>query len=241
MYLEDYVKQQTENILMRLKDYPQKVLDTNGNRVYNVEMLIYGIPVAATKENLEDYANRFNATLDFSSNGNIAKISFDNIASPLLIPEVWTLCPFDNYKTEFINLMEINLQSQTELKDKKYDVDHWLNRGQIEDAKSDSIYLRLILIDASTNRSHGASHEKKATFYKEEDLHHTKDLEFMTAPQFLKAMRTKFSKGILSNRKKKEELIDFLAEHFSFPKEIAENLIDHFYEFEYNNKWGNNS
>lgn len=58
--------------------------------------------------------------------------------------------------------MEITLSSETELKDKKYDVDHWFSRSQIEEAKSESIYLRLLLIDASTNRSHGGAHEKKS-------------------------------------------------------------------------------
>lgn len=88
MLLEEYVEKQRKNILMRAKDYPDQVLDKNGERIYCVEQLFWGIPVAATKEKLEDYAKKFHTRVEFTHDEKIAKIDFDNISSPTLIPEV---------------------------------------------------------------------------------------------------------------------------------------------------------
>ncbi|MDP9580216.1 UNVERIFIED_ORG: hypothetical protein J2X74_006108 [Bacillus sp. 1751] len=241
MLLEEYVVKQRENILMRAIDYPDQVIDTDGKEIYCVQQLCWLIPVAATKEKLEDYAKKFHTHVEFTNGEKIAKIDFNNISSPTLIPEVWALCSFDGYMTPFIDLMGIKLSSNTELKDKGYDVDHWFSRSQIEEDKSESIYLRLILNDASPNRSHGGSHERKAADHKEEVLQHTKDLEFMTPPQFLKALGKRFSKTVLTNKrydKEKEEIIEFLIRKLEAPREVVEKLfVEHFYDFTYKNTW----
>lgn len=81
--------------------------------------------------------------------------------------------------------------------------------------------------------------KKKAVSHKEEALHHTKDLELMTSPQFLKALGKRFSKTVLTNKKygkEKEEIIKFLMENLGAPREVVEKLfVEHFYNFVYLN------
>ncbi|BCC21099.1 TPA: hypothetical protein ACOQ31_006064 [Bacillus cereus] len=244
MLLEEYYALQTKNILSRVVEPPGKVMNTKGERVFlsATDQLCWGVPVAATREKLELYAKEFQTCVEYYNDNKIAKINFDNISSPLLIPEVWALCSYDNYKDQFIKLMEITLQSTTELKDKKFDVDHWFSKKQVEEAKSESIYLRLILAKSRPNRSHGAASERKASDYKEEAIQHTKDLELLTPIQLLKALERRFSQAILfhkRNKEEKEEIITFLMNALGVPREIVEEkYFPHFYKFYYKNQWG---
>ncbi|MED2784819.1 hypothetical protein P4257_22550 [Bacillus thuringiensis] len=242
MKLEEYYDLQSKSILSRLKKYPVEVVNKKGEVIPLVDWYVYGIPVAATQKHLEKYAAKLGARLEYKVEKKVAKIEFNHIKSPTLVNEVWALGSYDGYKDQFIRLMGIDLSSKTELKDKGFAIDHWLSKGQIEESKSESIYLRLILADASKNASHGGSHERKAANYKEHPIQSTKDFEFMTPPQLLKAFEKRFSQAVLNqkrNKKEKEDIVKFLMKVLDVPRDFVEkHYLEHFYNYYYKNKWG---
>lgn len=135
MLLEEYYALQTKNILSRVVEPPGKVMNTKRRKsifISHRSIMLGRSSCCYQRKKLELYAKEFQTCVEYYNDNKIAKINFDNISSPLLIPEVWALCSYDNYKDQFIKLMEITLQSTTELKDKKFDVDHWFSKNKLK-------------------------------------------------------------------------------------------------------------